>query len=72
MKVLSVFGTRPEAIRMPPLVSSLGGTNLENMVREITLLRDGPAVHRAMALSRDPYGDGKPSEGIAWILAQKV
>mgnify|MGYP000910634498 CR=1 FL=1 len=57
---------RPEAVEAGTV--KLVGTNLETIVKETQLLLDNKDEYQKMALSHNPYGDGKACQRIAEVL----
>ena len=65
LKILSIFGTRPEGVEAGTL--KLGGTKTGD-IREATRLLDDPIAHAEMAKAANPYGDGRAAERIIQAL----
>jgi len=59
---------RPEGVEAGAAL--LVGTDAERIVGEVNRLLDDGAHYQAMALARNPFGDGHASERIARIIAQ--
>ncbi|MGK3129446.1 UDP-N-acetylglucosamine 2-epimerase [Pantoea sp. C8B4] len=68
VKVLTVFGTRPEAIKMAPLVQV--GTDINRIVKEVSLLLQDEDVWQRMSRAHNPYGDGQACSRILQALKQ--
>lgn len=80
--ILLVFGTRPEVIKMAPLMKDLQsepealesgivhlvGTNYDMIVNEVSTLLDDAAAYRKMSMAANPHGDGLVCGRIAEFL----
>lgn len=68
IKVIAVFGTRPEAVKAG--TARVIGTETNNVYREISLLLSSEPAYQKMANAINPYGDGRASERIAQAILQ--
>lgn len=67
--VLRTETERPEAVAAGTV--KIGGTDSEQLYREIKILLDDSEAYRQMAKASNPYGDGKASERIAKHIIQE-
>jgi UDP-N-acetylglucosamine 2-epimerase (non-hydrolysing) len=61
MKALTVFGTRPEAIKLAPVVKELkrrSSVDSKTIINETFRLPDDKNAYEAMAHAVNPFGDG--------------
>ena len=65
-KVILVFGTRPEAIKMYPLVNEL-----KSISGEFSQLLSDEVEYVATSKTSNPFRDGRASERIAKVLAKE-
>ena len=76
-KILTILGTRPEAIELAPVITEFGrwAGKFNSRVcvtaqhREVSMLRD-PERRAAMAMVNNPYGDGQASRRIVDVFAR--
>lgn len=68
MKILSIIGTRPEAVESGTV--RLVGTDRVKIVENTRKLLDTKAEYKKMAHAVNPYGDGHAAERIVKTLME--